>query len=102
MSMIQAADCGIGIEGKVGLCVVSHSRLCPPCPTMACWEQKEAAAFLATSASLEELCQVLSAYDPGPASLVTLSAWRGPSPVPQLLCPLTCFFSKEGSLSPAN
>lgn len=26
MSMIQAADCGIGIEGKVGLCFVTHRQ----------------------------------------------------------------------------
>lgn len=33
VSMIQAADCGIGIEGKVGHAFISHAHvLCPQLP----------------------------------------------------------------------
>lgn len=46
VSMIQAADCGIGIEGKVGLCFrLPCSRALSSLPAMALVNSKKLAAF---------------------------------------------------------
>lgn len=90
MSMIQAADCGIGIEGKVGLCSVLTS-----CHVMLA-DSRTLAAFPAAWASLRNSVRSSA---PRPRSV---------SPLPSLpvlassLFPAHMLHSLEASLSPAN